>query len=68
MTSALAEHAMDTMHEIAWEDREVLASNPRPHSAVCHRSMAHSISTYIDEQRSRSSPPCLQWTDQQTTL
>ena len=25
MTSALAEHAMDTMHEIAWEDAEVLS-------------------------------------------
>ena len=31
MTSALAEHAMDTMHEIAWEDAVVLASNPYPH-------------------------------------
>ena len=31
ITSALAEHAMDTMHKIAWEDTEVLASNPRPH-------------------------------------
>jgi len=31
MTSALAEHAMDTMHKIAWEDAEVLASNPRPY-------------------------------------
>ena len=31
MTSALSEHAMDTMHKIAWEDAEVLASNPRPH-------------------------------------
>ena len=26
MTSALAEDAMDTMHEIAWEDAVVLAS------------------------------------------
>ena len=25
MTSALVEHAMDTMHEIAWEDAEVLS-------------------------------------------
>ena len=31
MTSALAEHAMDTIHKIAWEDTEVLASNPHPH-------------------------------------
>ena len=31
MTSALTENAMDTMHMIAWEDVEVLASNPRPH-------------------------------------
>ena len=31
MTSALAEHAMDTMNMIAWEDLEILASNPRPH-------------------------------------
>ena len=31
MTSALAEHAMDTMHKIAWEDAVVLASDPYPH-------------------------------------
>ena len=31
MTSALAEHAMDTMHKLAWEDTEVLAPNPSPH-------------------------------------
>ena len=31
MTSALAEHAMDTKHEIAWEDAVVLASDPYPH-------------------------------------
>ena len=31
MTSVLAEHTMDTMHKIAWEDAEVLASNPHPH-------------------------------------
>ena len=31
MSSALAEHAMDTMHEIAWEYAVVLASNPYLH-------------------------------------
>ena len=31
MTSALAEHANDTMHETALEDAVVLASNPYPH-------------------------------------
>ena len=30
MTPALVEHAMDTMHMIAWKDAEVLASNPHP--------------------------------------
>ena len=69
ITSALAEHAMDTMHKIAWEDTEVLASNPRPHKQ-CAAEAWHicMISTSSDEQRSRSSLPCLQWTDQQTFL
>ena len=31
MTSALAEHAMDTIHKIAWEDAVVLASDSYPH-------------------------------------
>ena len=35
MTSALAEHATHTMHMIAWEDLEVLASTCPPwHCAI----------------------------------
>ena len=31
MILALANHAVHTMHMIAWEDVEVLVSNPHPH-------------------------------------
>ena len=31
MASALAEHAMNNHHRIAWEEAEVLVSNQRPH-------------------------------------
>lgn len=53
MTSALAEHAMDTMYMTAWEDAEVLASNPCP-----HQGLTHSVSTFPDEQRGWSSAHC----------
>ena len=31
MATALAEHAMENSHRIAWEESEVLDSNPYPH-------------------------------------